>query len=69
MMSGKHVGGEEAAKVTPLPRVTLPASKPVTDAERRRRQELFAETMRLRDEIGPIDAPTFELVREGRDEA
>jgi hypothetical protein len=49
-------------------KVELPPAPPATDDEIQRRRELFKRAMKLRAEIGPIDIPTYELVREGRDE-
>jgi hypothetical protein len=54
--------------MTALPGIFLPPTKRLTDEERRQRQVLYEQTKRLREEIGPIDIPTYELVREGRDE-
>jgi hypothetical protein len=48
----------------PIPRISLPSSERISDGERRRRRTLFERTMQLRDEIGRIDVPTYELVRD-----
>lgn len=49
-------------------RIVLPADRPVTSEEIRRRRELFRNAHELRKEIGPIDIRTDELIRESRDE-
>ena len=51
-----------------IPRIMLPVQERISDEERQRRRVLFELTMRLREENGKIDIPTYELVREGRDE-
>lgn len=55
-------------KTTTVPRIEPPSIKPVTEEEIARRQRLIAQARKLRAKIGPIDIPTYELVREGRDE-
>lgn len=47
-------------------KIELPPTPPIDEAELQRRRELFKRTERLRKEIGPIDIPVYELVREGR---
>lgn len=62
----KSPGG--ADKIPTIPRIRLPSPRPWTDQERERRRRLYERTVQLREEIGTIDIPTYELVREGRDE-
>lgn len=57
-----------SGNITEQTKVELPPVAPVTEQEIQRRRELFKRAMKLRAEIGPIDIPVYELVREGRDE-
>ena len=49
-------------------KIPLPPFKRASPEEIARRRKIFAEVMRLREEIGPIGIPADELVREGREE-
>jgi len=51
------------------PRIELPAFRPITPEEIRRRRVLFAKVMALREEIGLIGVPADELLREARVDA
>lgn len=57
-----------SSNITEHVKIELPAGPPITDEEIERRRELFERAMQLRAEIGPIDIPTYELVREDSDE-
>jgi hypothetical protein len=53
----------------PMSTIALGADEPVTTEEIERRRALFARTIALREEIGPIGLSADELVRRARDEA
>ena len=52
-----------------LPRIALPPHEPVTPEEIERRRALFAKSIALREEIGPIGVLADELVHRAHDEA
>ena len=51
---------------TTLPKIKLPEFPPVTPEEIERRRALFAKTVALREEIGPIGIPVEDLIHELR---
>ncbi len=52
-----------------LPRIVLPPYKPLTKARAERRRRVIQETLRLREELGPLSFSAVDLVRAERDRA
>lgn len=57
---------DHSAATDTLPKIELPDFPPVTAEEIERRRALFAKTIALRDEIGPIGVPIEDLIHELR---
>jgi hypothetical protein len=51
-----------------LPKIDLPPIVPPTPEELARRRKLFAEVMRLREEMGPLGLTIEELLAEDEDD-
>lgn len=61
-------GKQEKDGSATLPRIALPVIPRASKEEIERRRKLFAETIALREAIGPISVSVAEIIRRGRDE-
>ena len=63
MSDDEHSGAVRVA----VPKIELPEFVPPTPEELERRQKLFGEIMRLRQEMKPLGISVSELIREHRE--